>query len=145
MAHDLSVLCFEADCAEIVASPESARWVLEKAEPLGILTTISPQTSPDEKFQAHLVWSDYPANPPSLRFRNPATGSLTDPHAWPQCPGFRPTSFDACVNWTAEGHALHPEWRLSAATRWDPTGNALFRVLCILQDTLDFSFSGRHP
>lgn len=143
MVHDLSDLCLEADFAEVVASPEAERWTLKLAGRLEILATMSPRSSPNEKFQARLWWMEYPGGLPSLKFRNPATGSLADPHAWPVCPGFRPTSFDTCVNWTAEGHGLHPEWSQSAATRWNTSGNPLFRALCIVQDTLDLGFGGR--
>lgn len=144
MAHDLSALCIKADLAEVVASPESERWTLRQGEPLEILATMSPRSNPKEKFHARLLWGDYPGTAPSLKFQT-ESASIADPRAWPQCPGFRPTSFDACVNWTAEGQALHPEWSLSAATRWKSDGNALFRVLCILQDTLDLNFGGRYP
>lgn len=144
MENDLSTLCLEADVAEVATSPESSRWNLKLGDQLEILVTMSPSVNLDEQFQARLWWSEYPGSPPSLKFRDPDTGSLTNPRAWPQCPGFRPSSTDTCVNWTAEGHALHPEWRHALATRWNPEGNALFRVLCILQDTLDLSFSGRY-
>lgn len=143
MAHDLSVLCLAADYAEVVASPEAERWALKLVAPLEVLATMSPRSTPNDKFQARLLWTEYPGNPPSLKFRNLGTGDIADPRAWPVCPGFRPTSCDACVNWTAEGLALHPEWAHSAATRWNPSGNALYRVLCILQDTLDLDFNGR--
>lgn len=145
MTHDLSKLCLEADFTEVVASPESSRWTLKQGDQLEILATMSPSSTPEERFQARLSWTEYPGSPPSLKFRDPHTGSLADPRAWPQCPGFRPNSTDTCVNWTAEGHALHPEWRNAPATRWRPEGNALFRVLCILQDTLDLGFDRRYP
>lgn len=144
MANDLSVLCLEADFAEIVASPESSRWTLTLGDQREVLVTMSPSSVPNERFHARLFWNEYPGTPPSLKFRDPATGNLNNPRAWPQCPGFRPTALDACVNWTFEGQGLHPEWRNSSATRWNPDGNALFRVLCILQDTLDHSYSGRY-
>lgn len=144
MTNDFSVLCLEADFAEIVASPESSRWTLTLNNQREVSVTMSPSSVSHEQFQACLYWSEYPSSPPSLKFRDPKTGNLNDPRAWPQCPGFRPTSLDSCVNWTAEGHGLHPEWRNSPATRWIPDGNALCRVLHILQDTLDLSFSGRY-
>lgn len=144
MANDLSVICLEADFAEIVASPESSRWALTLGDQGEVLATMSPSSSPQETFQARLLWRDYPNSAPSLKFRDMETGSLNNPTAWPQCNGFRPTTLDACVSWTAEGYDLHPEWRNGATTRWFPDGNALFRVLCILQDTLDHSFGGRY-
>lgn len=145
MSASLSAICLDRDYAEIVSQSEYSDWCLKRgADPLlEVFATMSSRRAPQEQFFVRLLWSEYPGLP-SLKFRDPGTGRLDIPRAWPQCPGFRPTSLDACVSWTAEGHALHPEWRNAPATRFDCTGNTLFRVLCILQDTLDFSFEGRH-
>ncbi|MBI3894358.1 MAG: hypothetical protein HY313_00355 [Acidobacteria bacterium] len=126
-----------------MAAPESARWTLKRGDPLEVFATMSPSRAPGEQFQVRLLYREYPGLP-SLRFRDPATGRLDNARAWPQCPGFRPQSLDTCVSWTAEGHALHPEWGNAPATRLNRTGNVLFRSLCILQDTLDFGFTGRY-
>lgn len=143
MGNELSKLCLEADIAEIETSPESSRWTLKLGDQLEVLALMSPYTAPSERFQARLLWTEYPGSPPSLKFRDPNTGDLSNSRTWPQCPGYRPASLDACVHWTAEGQALHPEWRSAPATRWNADGNALFRVLCFLQDALDFTYSGR--
>lgn len=145
MSASLSAICLDRDFAEIVSQPEYSGWDLKQGpcSSLEVFATMSSRRAPQEHFFVRLLWSEYPG-PPSLKFRDPATDRLDNPRAWPRCPGFRPTSLDACVSWTAEGHALHPEWRNAPATRFDCSGNALFRVLCILQDTLDFSFEGRH-
>jgi hypothetical protein len=100
--------------------------------------------APEESFQARLLWDVYPDNAPSLKFRDPATGRLDLPAAWPILPGCRPTSLDACVNYCSEGFALHPEWRTDPRFRWNPKGNALLYVLRILQDQFDHSFGGRY-
>jgi len=145
MSASLSVICLDRDFAEIVSQPEYSGWDLKRGQgsPLEIFAAMSPRRVSQEQFFARLLWSEYPGLP-SLKFHDPATDRLDNPKAWPCCPGFRPTSLDACVSWTLEGHALHPEWRNAPATKFDCSGNTLFRVLCILQDTIDFSFGGRH-
>ena len=105
---------------------------------------MSPAQAPGEVFQARLLWTVYPGQPPSLKFRDPATGRLDLPTAWPIVRGFRPQSLDACVNWCLEGFGLHPEWRTDPRYTWDSRGNVLLKVLRILQDELDHYFQGRH-
>ena len=111
--------------------------------PLEVFATVSPAGKAGEVFQARLLWDMYPDQPPSLKFRDPVTGRLDQPAAWPQVRGFRPASLDACVNWCAEGFIVHPEWRNDPKLRWDPRGNVLLKVLRILQDELDYYFQGR--
>lgn len=144
MAPTLDELCLNQDFQDAMATSDALRWILERDHPLVVKVLMSSAKSAEEKFQARLDWSAYPGKPPSLKFCHPGQDSLTDPTAWPICPGFRPASLDSCVHWTAEGQGLHPEWAGTHATRWDGTGNPLFRVLCCLQDTLDLSFTGRH-
>lgn len=142
MGADLAVLCFEADLEEVMAAPDVERWKLKRGDPLELLAIMCPSRAPTEQFHPRFLWVEYPGLP-SLKFRDPVTGRLDNPRAWPQCPGFRPSSLDTCVSWTVEGHALHPEWRTAPATRFDRSGNAIYRALCNLQDTLDLSFQGR--
>ena len=78
-----------------------------------------------------------------LKFRDPETGRLDMKIAWPQVPGFRPDTLDACVNWVQEGFITHPEWRNDPKTRWDGSGNALLRILEQIQELLDWHFGGR--
>ncbi len=89
------------------------------------------------------VRSVYPDQPPSLKFRDPATKRLDLPTAWPQVRGFRPNSLDACVSWCEEGFNLHPEWTNDLRLRWAARGNVLLKVLRILQGELDDHFQGR--
>lgn len=141
----LSALNLDDDFKEVLTVHDAARWGLERPGPLEVWVKLFPAGSPSQIFQARLLWRLYPDEPPSLRFRDPATGRLDVPSAWPQVRGFRPGSFDACVNWTLEGLNLHPEWKTDARYRWDPRGNALLRVLRTLQGELDDHFQGRHP
>lgn len=137
MGDDVSALNLDDDLEEVLTTTDAARWTIQRAAPLEVWATLSPAGHSRETYQARLLWSIYPDEPPSLKFRDPVTGSLTQSSAWPRLPGLRPGSLDACVNWTAEGLALHPEWRRDARYRWDGHGNALLKVLRILQEQLD--------
>ncbi len=144
MIDDVSALNLSDDLAEARALEDAARWELVTSGPGEVLVTVSPEGHEDS-FQARLFWDHgYPQHPPSLKFRDPATGRLDMPSAWPRVRGFRPASLDACVNWCAEGFSLHPEWKVDPAFRWDPRGNALLKVLRILQCELDDHFEGRY-
>ena len=139
----LDLKCFEADLAEVRATEEVKRWDIKQTpDSIEITVCVSSIKELAEIYIARLRWDRYPANPPSLKFVD-ANGTENNPRAWPQCAGFRPASLDACVNWTREGFGLHPDWAKAPATRWDPRGNALFRALNLLQQTLDLSNSGR--
>ena len=145
MSEELSQLNFAEDFEGVLRVSDASRWELTKAGPLEVWATMSPATKPEEEFQARLLWGIYPEEPPSLKFRDPVSGRLDLPSAWPQVRGFRPGHLDACVNWCLEGMDLHPEWRTDGRFRWDSRGNALLRVLRILQEEIDEHFQGRHP
>src|SRR5690242_21034101 len=99
MSQELSSLNLQDDFEKVLACEDAARWNLEKAGPLEVFVSLSSAGQPGEIFQARLLWTVYPGQPPSLKFRDPATGRLDLPTAWPQVRGFRPTSLDACVSW----------------------------------------------
>ena len=139
---EVDAKCFSADLAEVLATDVAPRWNIIQSGVLEIQVRIASTKEPAEQYLARVRWDRYPGNPPSLKFLD-SNGIDSNPTAWPQCAGFRPTALDACVNWTTEGMALHPEWRGAPATRWDPSGNALFRALNLLQDALDYQYSGR--
>jgi len=141
---ELSALNLQADYEAVLTTPDASRWALEKSGALEVFCTMYSASAPSERFQARLFWIAYPDNPPSLKFRDPATGRLDLPIAWPKARGFRPTTLDACVNWTEEGFALHPEWRADPRYRWTIDGNVLLKVLRLLQEELDDHFAGRH-
>jgi hypothetical protein len=140
---DLSALNLADDFERAAATPDAARWTLGKPGPLEVLALMSSLGASAEQFQARLLWDDYPEHAPSLKFRDPATGRLDLPTAWPVVRGFRPKQLDACVNYCSEGFTLHPEWKTDARFRWDPRGNALLRVLRTIQEELDNHFQGR--
>jgi hypothetical protein len=143
MSDELSGFNLKDDFEEARGVPDAKRWALELAGDLEVLATMSAASAPNERFQARLLWTKYPDEPPSLKFRDPATGRLDLPQAWPLARGFRPQSLDACVNWCLEGFGLHPEWRSDPRFRWNPNGNPLLWVLRQLQEELDDHFQGR--
>lgn len=145
MNAELSALNLAEDIESTQAVVDATRWELVKPAPLEVWATMSPAAADAERFQARLLWEIYPDREPSLKFRDPATGRLDRPEAWPKVRGFRPQSLDACVNWCSEGFGLHPEWKADPRYRWDPRGNVLLKVLRILQSELDHHYQGRYP
>jgi len=145
MADELSELNLGEDFKKASVVPDARRWQLVKAGPLEVWATMSSERAPAESFQAQLLWESYPGEPPFLKVRDPATGRLDLPSAWPKVRGFRPQSLDACVNWCQEGFKLHPEWRADVRFHWEAHGNVLLKILRILQGELDDFFDGRYP
>lgn len=143
MSDEFSVLNLLDDFVEAADTPDAGRWTLEMPADLEVLVTLAPAREPGEKFQARLLWTRYPECPPSLKFRDPKTGRIDMPQAWPVARGFRPQNVDACVNWCAEGFATHPEWKNDARFQWNPSGNPLLWVLRQLQEELDEHYQGR--
>lgn len=143
MDDKLSELNFAQDLEDALQVADAKRWKIEKAAALEIYVELVSMKAPEQLFQARLLWNTYPGEPASLKFRDPVSGRLDLPTAWPIVRGFRPTSLDACVNWCAEGFALHPEWKNDPNLKWKSDGNVLLRVLRILQSEMDEHFSGR--
>lgn len=141
---ELSILNFEQDFNEALAFAEDKRWKVEKIGPLEVIVTVFSQKVPGEIFFARFFWEIYPGEPPSLKFRDASSGSYDIPTAWPELRGFRPASLDACVNWCIEGFKLHPEWKNDPDKKWNPSGNALLRVINNLQNELDSYFIRRY-
>jgi hypothetical protein len=143
MSDDFSKLNLKDDFEEASSTTDASRWELKMPGDLEVVATMMPAAAPTERFQARLLWNQYPDEPPSLKFCDPATGRLDLPQAWPVIRGFRPQSLDACVNWCSEGFALHPEWRADPRFAWNPAHNPLLRVLRTLQDELNDQYQGR--
>ena len=139
----LDELNFESDFEAVLIHPLARRCVVERGGSLEAFVKLSSSKALEDFYQARLAWTGYPGQPASLKFRDPATGRLDMATAWPNCRGFRPQSLDACVNWCAEGFALHPEWLADPKWRWDPTGNPLLRTIETLQFEMDEFFDGR--
>lgn len=146
MATELELALFEEELETVRRLPEATRWKLERdaACPLGLFAEMHAQSKPTELYKAHLRWTDY-FGPFSLKFVNLTTGSETDPAAWPRCFGFRPASLDACLPWTAEGHALHPDWKNSLSNRFPKVDAPMQFALLQIQHSLDHAYEGRGP
>lgn len=145
MASELSKLNFADDLAAAREVHDAHRWALDHRGDLELWATVSPEGHAGDQFVARLYWVEYPGSePPSVKFVDPATGRLDVRTAWPQAFGFRPTCLDVCSNWTAEGFALHPEWRQDPRARWRSEGNALLKTLRTLVHVLDTSYQGRY-
>jgi hypothetical protein len=102
MSDELSKLNLKGDFDEATGVSDATRWTLEMPGDLEVFVTMSPASAATERFQARLLWGKYPDEPPSLKFRDPVTGRLDLPQAWPIVRGFRPQTLDACVNWCLE-------------------------------------------
>ena len=140
---EFSAAALAADFAKVLVTSDADRWDLKLANPLEVLAGMSSAKEPNEPYQARLLWAIYPDSAPSLKFRNPDSGRLDMPTAWPVVRGFRPGNLDACVNYCSEGLVTHQEWASDPNYRWDPRGNVLLKVLRILQSELDEFYEGR--
>lgn len=99
---------------------------------------MSPVGRPNDRFLARLVWTSYPQAPPSVRFHDRVGGTFAVPCAWPAISGYRIGTWDICKPFTAEGYALHPEWR-QGPTAWPTVGNPFLWVASVLQNDLNLS------
>jgi hypothetical protein len=91
---------------------------------------------------ARIAWTRYPQNAPSVKFADGVGGTLTVTKAWPVIAGYRPGNFDICKPLTAEGFALHAEWR-TGPHAWSATGNPFLWVVSQLQDDMNHRYQGR--
>lgn len=142
MSMELSEMNFQDDLEEVLGMVDAARWVIVNPVSLEIWVVMHSTSMLQEEFQVRLLWDKYP-DVPSMKFRDQDTGRLDMSSAWPQIPGFRPKTHDACVNWCKEGFDLHPEWLKDPKFCWDNRGNVMLKVLRILQQELDDNYNGR--
>lgn len=143
MDSALSAMNLKDDFQVCLEVEDAVRWQLVLTEPLEVRVTISPLQDPKESYLARFLWTVYPDEPPSMKFVDPATGRLDIPTAWPVVAGFRPGNLDACVNWTSEGFALHPQWKKDPKTCWVTHGNRQLYILRTLRDRMDETYQGR--
>jgi len=143
MADELSQINFAQDLEAALAVDDAQRWKVERVDGLEIYVEISSAKAPGEKFQVRLLWSVYPGEPPSIKFRDPQSGRLDIKTAWPVVRGFRPENLDTCVNYSSEGFVTHPEWKKDLNYKWNPNGNSVLRILRTLQSEMDDHFAGR--
>ena len=136
--------CFDQDLQEVLTSEGAKRWTLKKTAELEVTVALASQKAPTESFIARLRWRRYPDGLPSLKFLDAVGGTEDNKHAWPTGQGMRPDSFDTCMHWTAEGHALHPDWKNALGYGLNPEGNILMQALMFLQHWFDFEYAGRY-
>lgn len=143
MATELEEALFAEELKAVRDLPEATRWQLERdvAVSLGLHVIMYAKRDPDQLFKARIRWDDY-FGPPSLKFIDLAS-NVEVPHAWPKCFGFRPSSLDACLPWTEEGHKLHPEWRNSIRNSFPKIELPMQYLLLTLQTSLDNTYEGR--
>jgi hypothetical protein len=140
----LSSMNLDDDLAGAKRTERASRWQLSKPGPTEIWAILSPLKQPGEKFTARLIWTEYPSQPPSVRFIDPQSGRHDVVTAWPVVQNVRlGPQWDICQSTTAEGFTAHPEWRSDPKARWDPRGNVLLKTLTWLQELLDETFQRR--
>lgn len=142
MTDELSKAAFESDLEDAKQADDAFRWSFDRRADLEVWVTVSPRGHDSERFVARLAWNRYPDAWPSVQFVDPETGKLNAPKAWPTGRGFRPPN-DICATWTAEGHAIHPEWANDPRYKLVAHGNMILRSVRTLQGELDESFQGR--
>lgn len=144
MATELELALFECELQAVRGLPEASRWQLERDEsvPLGLFAIMHPISNPSELYKARFRWIDY-FSPFSLKFINMTNGAETDPTAWPIFFGSRPSALLACLPITAEGHALHPDWKNSVAQSFPIVEVPMQHALLRTQLLLDNSYEGR--
>lgn len=143
-SFDTLALRADFDRLPVVTDREPAdTWSAELVRALEVWVTFTPSNHTTERFCARLAWDRFPDHAPSVLFRDPATGRLDVPDAWPTGGPFRPMA-GLCVNYTREGFAMHPEWVSDARLRWRTDGNVLQKVIRLMQDSFDHEYAGRH-
>jgi hypothetical protein len=144
VADQESLLNLAADEAAVVAflADNDGRLSRDGQDGAVYWLRIRPAGTPTEVYYVRVAWSAYPHEAPSVKFADSIGGSLAITSAWPVIPGYRPASFDICKPMTAEGYALHAEWR-SGPDAWPTAGNPFLWVAEILQYDLDNYYGGR--
>lgn len=144
MSADFESELLRHDVGAIAQAEDADRWRVQLVGPFEVWVTLAPMIAPTESFQGRFIWDRYPDAPPSLVFREPATGRIDLPRAWPTGGPFRPMT-GLCVSYTKEGFGMHPEWVSDPTCRWSPAGNVMLKVIRLLQEDFDTSFAGRYP
>lgn len=145
MASELDLMLFKQHYEELLAMPQADRWSIKRGDEaaLDVTVDLSSRKAPQEHYRARLRWHDY-MKPPSVKFVDMATGSESEPRAWPNFEGSRPAHFFICLPFTQEGHGHHSEWATGPnayARPEDPLQYALIN----LQHLLDNTYVGRGP
>jgi hypothetical protein len=143
MADAETLMNLEEDRAAVeeFLAEHDARLLRDEHDPAMYWLDVRPASAPHERFYPRLVWARYPDDPPSIIFADAIGGQLGIMAAWPICPGYRAPN-DICKPLSAEGYALHPEWRIGPDA-WPTEGNPFLWVAETLQFDLDNQYQGR--
>lgn len=133
----------DAEAVAVLLAQHGGRLHADADDPAVSWLEMIPAGDSDQIYIARLAWTSYPGAAPSVKFATAVGGRLDVTSAWPTVPGFRPTVFDICMPFTAEGFNVHPEWRTSAEA-WQAAGNPFLFVTSTLQRLLDTRYTGRH-
>jgi hypothetical protein len=139
-----TTLALEADLPPVQEAVAESGASLDRdgAEPGVFWLTMRTRTAPQETFFARIGWGSYPHAPPSIKFADAPGGRLDLSSAWPVIPGYRPGQLDICQPFTAEGHAIHPDWA-AGPEAWRSAGNPfMWVILQLLHDIAD-RYQGR--
>ncbi|MBV8861857.1 MAG: hypothetical protein JO082_14360 [Mycobacterium sp.] len=119
---------------KLLLAHEGGRLVKRGTDPTGLYwALLQPSTPASAPFIARINWTVYPDRPPSILFADQIGGQTGVVSAWPAAAGYRAPN-DICKPFTAEGHAVHPEWK-TGHHRWRNEGNPfLFVVETLLDD-----------
>lgn len=131
-----SLLRLEADLPDVLSFLAETGGDVEHREedPPGFYWVVLQPRSGAEPFIARVQWTVYPERAPSVTFATVIGGHL-DPAGWPEAPGYR-RGVDICKPFTAEGQAVHQEWR-TGVHAWPGTGNVFLYVVEIMQGDID--------
>lgn len=112
-------------------------WLERRADdPPGLYWTVLHPANPDRApFVVRIAWMVYPDREPSVLFAASVGGGTTDSAAWPAAQGYRAPN-DICKPFTAEGQAVHAEWR-TGVHAWRADGNPFLYVVQTLLDDID--------
>ena len=144
MASADTLLTLDADEEAVISLLDEFGGLLlrEVDAPEVYWVVLRPKSAPQETYYARMAWTAYPDQPPSVRFYDFIGGTYATNGAWPAVPGYRIGSWDICKPFTAEGFALHAEWR-TGPSAWCSNGNPFLWVTQALQNDLNHNYTGR--
>jgi len=133
-----SRLRLDRDVPAVQAELESCggELVRRNEDPAGLFWAVLQPVNRDRApFIARIQWTVYPDREPSVLFALSIGGPTTDLAGWPAAQGYRPPN-DICKPFTAEGQALHAEWR-TGVHAWRADGNPFLFVVQTLWGDID--------
>ena len=135
----LSLINLQADLNRIEEIRMKEGWTFEPWPLTSVECFVTMASRIDsESYTLRFECSGYADEPPSIKCVNPESKDSMDPHAWPNCEGFRPPpTADLCLNISREGlRQIHPHWQNDGRIAWEPSGNPIWRILQALQDRI---------